>query len=56
MVFGGTSRAEHYLDSTTDPTTRLFLFPDHPTTFELSTQLRAGRLQHVGLGQEYQAA
>jgi hypothetical protein len=35
-----------------DPTTRLFLFPDHPTTLELLTQLRAGQLQHVGFGQE----
>ena len=35
-----------------DPATRLFLFPDHPTTLELLTQLRAGQLQHVGFGQE----
>jgi DNA invertase Pin-like site-specific DNA recombinase len=35
-----------------DPTTRLFLFPDHPSTLERLTQLRAGRLQHVGFGQE----
>jgi hypothetical protein len=35
-----------------DPATRLFLFPDHPTTLELLTQLRAGHLQHVGFGQE----
>jgi Recombinase zinc beta ribbon domain len=34
------------------PTTRLFLFPDHPRTLELLTQLRAGQLQHVGFGQE----
>jgi len=39
-----------------DPTTRLFLFPDHPTTLERLTQLRAGHLQHVGFGQEYQDA
>jgi len=39
-----------------DPATRLFLFPDHPTTLELLTQLRAGHLQHVGFGQEYQDA
>jgi DNA invertase Pin-like site-specific DNA recombinase len=39
-----------------DPATRLFLFPDHPTTLERLTQLRAGRLQHVGFGQEYQDA
>jgi len=39
-----------------DPTTRLFLFPDHPSTLERLTQLRAGRLQHVGFGQEYQDA
>jgi len=39
-----------------DPATRLFLFPDHPTTLELLTQLRAGQLQHVGFGQEYQDA
>ncbi len=39
-----------------DPATRLFLFPDHPTTIELLTQLRAGHLQHVGFGQEYQDA
>ena len=35
-----------------DPATRLFLFPDHPTTLERLTQLRAGHLQHVGFGQE----
>lgn len=35
-----------------DPATRLFLFPDPPTTLELLTQLRAGPLQHVGFGQE----
>jgi hypothetical protein len=35
-----------------DPTTRLFLFPDHPRTLELLTQLRAGHRQHVGFGQE----
>jgi DNA invertase Pin-like site-specific DNA recombinase len=35
-----------------DPATRLFLFPDHPSTLELLTQLRAGHLQHVGFGQE----
>jgi recombinase/recombinase-like zinc beta ribbon protein len=35
-----------------DPATRLFLFPDHPSTIELLTQLRAGQLQHVGCGQE----
>ncbi len=39
-----------------DPATRLFLFPDHPTTLERLTQLRAGHLQHVGFGQEYQDA
>jgi hypothetical protein len=39
-----------------DPATRLFLFPDYPTTLELLTQLRAGHLQHVGFGQEYQDA
>jgi len=39
-----------------DPATRLFLFPDHPSTLELLTHLRAGRLQHVGFGQEYQDA
>ena len=39
-----------------DPPTRLFLFPDHSTTLELLTQLRAGHLQHVGFGQEYQDA
>jgi hypothetical protein len=36
----------------TDPATRLFLFPDHPATLELLTHLRAGHLQHVGFGQE----
>jgi hypothetical protein len=35
-----------------DPATRLFLFPDHPTTLELLTQLRAGHRQHGGFGQE----
>lgn len=39
-----------------DPTARLFLFPDHPSPLERLTQLRAGRLQHVGFGQEYQDA
>jgi hypothetical protein len=39
-----------------DPTTHLFLFPDHPQTTELLTHLRAGRCQHVGFGQEYQDA
>ena len=31
-----------------DPTTRLYLFPDHPTTLEQLRQLRDGQLQHVG--------
>jgi hypothetical protein len=35
-----------------DPATRLFLFPDHPATLELLTQLRAGHRQHVGFGPE----
>lgn len=35
-----------------DPTTHLFLFPDHPSTLERLTHLRAGHLQHVGFGQE----
>jgi DNA invertase Pin-like site-specific DNA recombinase len=35
-----------------DPTTHLFLFPDHPRTIELLTHLRTGRLQRVGFGQE----
>ena len=39
-----------------DPATRLFLFPDHPTTTALLTHLRGGQLQHVGSGQEYQDA
>jgi hypothetical protein len=39
-----------------DPATRLFLFPDHPTTLERLTQLRHGHLQHVGFGKEYQDA
>src|SRR6266568_106395 len=39
-----------------DPTTHLFLFPDHPTTLDRLTQLRAGHLQHVGFGKEYQDA
>jgi DNA invertase Pin-like site-specific DNA recombinase len=39
-----------------DPTTGLFLFPDHPSTLEQLTHLRAGRLQRVGFGQEYQDA
>jgi hypothetical protein len=39
-----------------DPTTRLFLFPDHPSTLERLTHLRAGRLQSVGFGKEYQDA
>jgi hypothetical protein len=39
-----------------DPTTHLFLFPDHPRTIELLTHLRTGRIQRVGFGQEYQDA
>jgi hypothetical protein len=39
-----------------DPTTQLLLFPDHPSTLERLTQLRAGLLQHVGFGKEYQDA
>jgi hypothetical protein len=35
-----------------DPTSRLFLFPDHPSTLDRLTHLRAGHLQHVGFGQE----
>jgi hypothetical protein len=35
-----------------DPTTQLFLFPDHPSTLERLTHLRTGLLQHVGFGQE----
>jgi hypothetical protein len=39
-----------------DPASRLFLFPDHPSTIKLLTQLRAGRRQYVGFGKEYQDA
>ena len=39
-----------------DPTTRLFLFPDHPSTLEQFTQLRTGAFQHVAFGKEYQDA
>jgi len=39
-----------------DPATGLFLFPDHPTTLDRLAQLRAGHLQHVGFGKEYQDA
>jgi hypothetical protein len=39
-----------------DPTTCLFLFPDHPSTLERLTHLRAELLQRVGFGQEYQDA
>jgi hypothetical protein len=39
-----------------DPTTHLFLFPDHPSTLERLTHLRAGLLQCVGFGKEYQDA
>jgi DNA invertase Pin-like site-specific DNA recombinase len=39
-----------------DPTTQLFLFPDHPSTLEQLTHLRAGLLQRVGFGKEYQDA
>jgi DNA invertase Pin-like site-specific DNA recombinase len=39
-----------------DPVTRLFLFPDHPSTIKLLTHLRTGHRQHVGFGQEYQDA
>jgi DNA invertase Pin-like site-specific DNA recombinase len=39
-----------------DPTTRLFLFPDHPSTLERLTHLRAGLLQRVAFGKEYQDA
>jgi DNA invertase Pin-like site-specific DNA recombinase len=39
-----------------DPTTGLFLFPDHPSTWEQLTQLRAGDIQHVAFGKEYQDA
>jgi DNA invertase Pin-like site-specific DNA recombinase len=35
-----------------DPATRLFLFPDHPSTLERLTHLRTGRLQQVGFGKE----
>ncbi len=31
-----------------DPTTRLYLVPDHPTTLEQLRQLRDGQLQHLG--------
>jgi len=31
-----------------DPPTGLYLFPDHPSTLDRLTQLRAGQLQHVG--------
>jgi hypothetical protein len=39
-----------------DPTTNLFLFPDHPSTLEQLTRLRAGRRQRVAFGKEYQDA
>jgi len=39
-----------------DPTTQLFLFPDHPSTLERLTHLRAGLLQRVAFGKEYQDA
>jgi DNA invertase Pin-like site-specific DNA recombinase len=39
-----------------DPTTPLFLFPDHPSTLERLTHLRAGLLQRVGFGKESQDA
>ncbi len=39
-----------------DPATGLFLFPDHPTTLDRLARLRAGHLQHVGFGKEYQDA
>jgi hypothetical protein len=39
-----------------DPTTQLFLFPDHPSTLERLTHLRAGNLQRVAFGKEYQDA
>jgi DNA invertase Pin-like site-specific DNA recombinase len=39
-----------------DSTTNLFLFPDHPSTLEQLTRLRAGHLQHVAFGKEYQDA
>jgi hypothetical protein len=39
-----------------DPATGLFLFPDHPSTLEQLTQLRAGDIQHVAFGKEYQDA
>jgi DNA invertase Pin-like site-specific DNA recombinase len=39
-----------------DPATGLSVFPDHPKTFELLTQLRAGRIQRVGFTKEYQDA
>jgi DNA invertase Pin-like site-specific DNA recombinase len=35
-----------------DPATRLFLFPDHPSTLERLTHLRTGYLQQVGFGKE----
>jgi hypothetical protein len=39
-----------------DPATGLYLFPDHPRTTELLTQLHTGHRQYVGFGQEYQDA
>jgi DNA invertase Pin-like site-specific DNA recombinase len=39
-----------------DPTTQLFLFPDHPSTLERLTQLRTGLLPRVAFGKEYQDA
>jgi DNA invertase Pin-like site-specific DNA recombinase len=39
-----------------DPTTRLFLFPDSPTTLEQFRQLRSGTFQHLRFSKKHQDA
>ena len=39
-----------------DPTTRLFLFPDSPTTLEQFRQLRSGTFQHLRFSRGHQSA
>jgi DNA-binding transcriptional MerR regulator len=39
-----------------DSATGFWVFPDHPKTIELLTQLREGHLQRVGFTKEYQDA
>nr|WP_240906091.1 recombinase family protein [Thiorhodococcus mannitoliphagus] len=44
------------IELTPDPITRLYLFPDNPSTLEQLSQLRAGQLNRVRFSQEHQDA